>query len=408
MVQFFRALYLWFVSLSLWKKVGIVVILIGIPTTLYFVQFLNPQSGYVFDTVKKQTIQEIVSDSGSILSDGKVEVNSPTNGIITNVLVVNGQKVKEDDQLFSVKSSATVQEQQNAYATYQQAVASQNAAETLLHSYRSNMFTYWKAYTDLATNSTYESSKGVPNVENRKSAEFITAQDNWLAAEKQFNDQEQAVAAAGSAVTAAWTAYLATQTTTVTAPIDGIVENISVSAGKSVETPSLLAPDAKPVLTIVNSATVEAVLDIGQTDIAKVKPGQMVKIHPDPYKDAEYTGKVTRVDHLGTNIQGVITYRVYIEFTSSDDILRAGMTIDGDIVTNLQEDVLAIPNSAIVIYQGKKSVRILRNNAIAYTPVETGIKGETHTQITKGLSDGQQIIVGLTNQRAAQPSFMGL
>lgn len=410
MLTFFKALYTWFKMLPLWEKIGIVIILfVVVPGSFFLPQFLNQQTGYVFDTAKKTTITEIVTDSGKILSDGKVEVNSPTNGIVTAVNVQNGQWVKEDDQLFTVKSSATVQEQQTAFAAYQAAVAAENTAETLLPTYRAAMYTKWKTFTDLATNSTYESSKGVPNTDNRKNAEFQVSQDTWLAAEKQFLDQEQAVAAATAQVNAAWTAYLATQTTTATAPIDGLVENLAISPGKSVSVPTILNPTAKPVLTIVNSATVEAVLNIGQTDIAKVKPGQLVKIHPDPYKDKEYEGKVIRVDKLGQDLLGVITYNVYVEFKSLDEILRAGMTVDGDIITNQQERVLTVPNAAIVLYQGGKAVRILgKNNTIQYIPVKVGIRGDTRTEILEGISEGQQIISALTNEKAASPGFMGL
>lgn len=411
-MNFLRTLWssLWnkFIAYPLWGRIIIIVALIAIPVIISIIAAQNPASGYIFANAKKMTIKEVVSDSGNIISDGKVVVNSPTNGIITDLMVENGQKVKEDDPLFTVKSSATVQEQQTAYATYQQTVAAQNAAETLLHSYRSSMYTYWKAYTDLATNSTYESSKGVPNLENRKNAEFQTAQSNWYAAEKQFIDQEQAVGAAQAAVNAAWTAYQATQTTTATAPVGGIVENITVSVGKSVQVPSILAMNAAPVMTIINSASVEAVLNIGQTDIAKVKPGQQVIIYPDPYKDLTYDGIVTRVDRLGANIQGVITYNVYITFKSADEILRDGMTLDGDIITNIQENVLAVPNSAIVVYQGKKAVRILKDDVLTYIPVTIGIKGESYTQITSGIRDGQQVISSLTNERAAAPGFLGL
>ncbi|HET9947062.1 MAG TPA: efflux RND transporter periplasmic adaptor subunit [Patescibacteria group bacterium] len=397
-----------FIQLPLWKKITIcVVLLIGIGIISFFL-FFNKQTGFVFDTVKKTTVTEIVSDSGKITSDGKIDVNSPTNGVIEQIYVTNGQTVKEDQDLFRVKSSATAQEQQSALAAYQMAVANQNTAETLLHTYRSSMYTYWKAFTDMATNSTYEKSKGVPNEQARTSAEFQSTQDNWLAAEKQFIDQEQAVSAAQAQVNALWTAYLATQTSVVAAQISGVVNNISVSPGNSVSIPTITNPTPKPILTIVSSSKIEGVLEIGQTDIAKVKTGQEVRIHPDPYKDKEYDAQVIRVDTLGQDTQGVIFYNVYVEFSSTDEILKPGMTLDADIITNTKENVLTVPNSAIVLFQGSKAVRVLKDNKITYIPVKVGIKGETQTQILSGLSQGQQIIVALTNEKAARPSFLGL
>lgn len=375
----------------------------------YFLyQSFVSNNGYVFDTVKKTPITEVVSDSGSIISSGTLAVSSPTNGTIEALYVTNGETVIEDQKLFTVKSSATLQEQQAAFATYQAAVAALNAATTQQRTLRSAMYTSWKTYLDMATTSTYEQSKGVPNTEQRKSAEFQSTQENWLAAEKQFTDQEQAVAAAQSQVAAAWNAYQLTQSATVTAPTGGVVANLAISQGKSVTAATLLSP-AKPALVLITGNGVEAVLQIGQTDIAKVEKDQKVTVHPDAYKDRIYSGKVIRVDEVGENILGVVTYNVYVELAKTDNFLKSGMTIDGDIVTKEATDALTVPNSAVVLYQGGKAVRILgRNNTITYVPVKTGIRGETRTEILEGVPEGQQIIVALTNEKAARPSFMGL
>lgn len=393
--------------LPLWLKIGFIILIVVIIGVFIFIQASNKQTGYIFDTAKKNSITEVVSDSGEIISDGNIEINSPTNGIVTEVNVENGQRVKEDDQLFTVKSSATLQEQQTAYANYQTAVAQQNAAETLLHTYRSAMYTKWQVYMDLATSSQYESDHA-PKTTERTSSEFQIAQEDWLAAEKQFLDQEQAVQAAQSQVNAAWTAYQATQTAIITAPISGVITNLSVTVGKSVTTPTAFHPNASPVLTIVNSPKVEAVLYIGQTDIAKIKKGQLAKIHPDPYKNKQYEGKVIQVDTIGQDMQGVINYKVTIDFTNNDELLRPGMTIDGDIITRQINNTLTVPNSAVVLYKGEKTVRLVKENKLVYIPVTVGIEGENRTQILSGITEGQQIIVALTNEKAARPGFLGL
>jgi len=393
--------------LPLWLKISLIILFVIIIGVVISLQTSNKQTGYIFDTAKKTALTEIVSDSGEIISDGKIEVNSPTNGIVTEVFVKNGQTVKEDEQLLSIKSSATVQEQQTAYANYVTAVAQQNTAETLLHTYRSTMYTNWQTYMDLATSSQYESDHA-PKATERTSSEFQIAQEDWLATEKQYIDQQQAVAAAQAQVNAAWTAYQATQTAIVTAPISGIVTNLDVSVGNSVTIPTALHPNATPFLTIVNSPKVEAILYIGQTAIAKVKKGQQVKIHPDPYKDKEYDGTVIQVATLGQDMQGIITYKVTLGFTKSDDLLRPGMTIDGDIITQQLSNVLTVPNTAIVLYKGGKTVRVVKDKNLVYIPIKVGIVGEERTQILSGITKGQQIVVALTNEKAARPGFLGL
>lgn len=398
-----------FLGLSGKKKIAVVTALaVLFLVAFYFSRSIGNNGGYIIEPVKRATVSEIVSDSGKILSGGNIDVTSPTKGFIEELFVENGQAIKEDDKLFTVKSSATAQEQQTAYSAYLSAVSALKAAESLQHSLKSTMYTEWKAYLDMATNSTYESSKGVANESARNAAEFQSTKEDWLAAEKKVINQDAVVSANQAAVASAWTAYQATQTMTVTAQVPGTVENLSVAVGNSVSVPSILTPDVAPVLTIVVSATPEAVLSVGQTNIAKVKTGQKVVIHPDPYKDKDFEGTVGRLDDLGQNVAGVVTYNVYVHMKSPDDLLKPGMTVDGDIITNQKENVLTVPNSAVVLYKGGKAVRVKKGNSMEYIPVKTGIKGETKTEISEGVSEGQKIIIALTNEKIQRPSLLGL
>lgn len=397
-----------FLSLSSKMKVIVIAIIILFFGGIYFLKTINGNRGYIVEPVKRASIKEVVSDSGKIISGGSVDVYSPTKGFITELFVENGQTVKENDNLFTVKSSATTQEQETAYSTYLSAVSTLKASESLAHSLKSSMYTKWKTYFDLATNDTYEKSDGVPNEVNRNAAEFQSAKEDWLATERKVIDQDTAVAANRAAVAAAWTAYQTTQTTTIKAELPGLVRNLSVSLGNSVGVLSVLTPNVAPVLKIAAETKPEAVLAVGQTNIAKVKIGQKTLIHPDPYKDKNFEGVVIRIDDLGQNIAGVVTYNVYVEINNSNELLRSEMTVDGDIITNEKNDVLAVPNSAIVLYKDGKAVRATKGNSLEYLPVKTGIKGETITEILEGVSEGQKIIVALTNEKVKRPSLLGL
>ncbi len=409
-VTFVKQVFNRFVSLPRKTKVIVIIVFIVLFLGGIYVarKSFGGNGGYIVEPVKRSSVAEIVSDSGKILSVGSVDVNSPTKGFIEELFVENGQTVKENDKLFTVKSSATAQEQETAYSTYLSAVSALKASEGIAHSYRSSMFTEWKTYFDLATGDEYEKSEGVPDETTRNAAEFQSTKEDWLAAERKVIDQDTAVAANQAAVTAAWSAYQATQTTTVTAQVPGIVKNLSVSVGNSVNVPSILTPNVTPILKIAANAIPEAVLLVGQTNIAKVKKGQKVVIHPDPYKDKEFEGTVIRVDDLGQNIAGVVTYNVYTQIKNPNELLKPEMTVDGDIITNEKNDVLTVPNSAVVLYKGNKAVRVTKGKSMEYLPVKIGVKGETKTEIAEGLMEGQKIIVALTNEKVQRPNPLGL
>ncbi len=398
-----------FFGFSRRKKVLLVVIVIALGVFVFlYLRNANKKSGYIIEKVKISSLREVVSESGEMAVDSNIVVNSPTNGVVEELYVENGQNVKQGQDLFKVKSSATEQEKQTAYASYLAAKAQLDADNAKLYSLQSTMYSAWKTYKDIATSSTYENSDGTPKTMNRVLPEFTTSQDDWLAAEANYKNQQGVIAKDQAALSSTFLSYQATQTTTVKAPIDGVVSNISVSVGNSVSALTILTPSPKPILSILSSGSVEAVIPVDQADISKVAAGQKVIIRPDAYKDKKYNGTVIRIDSLGKNLQGVVTYKVYIKVDADKD-LKPGMTFDGDIVTKELNNVLTVPNSAVVLYQGAKAVRVLdKNNTLKYIPVKAGIKGETRTEILGGIEEGREIVVSLTNVNVARPSLLGL
>lgn len=397
-----------FFGLSFKKKLFVVILLIAAVIVIsIFINNSNKRNGYIFARAERTSLTEVVSESGSIASDGNIFVYSPTNGSISEIYVENGEPVKKGQELFKVESSATDVEKQTAYASYLAAKAVLDADTAELYSLQSTMFGEWKTYTDIATNSTFENEDGSPKTENRILTEFTRAQDDWLAAEANYKNQQSVIAKDQASLNSAYTSYLATQTTVVKSPLEGIVSNLSYSIGNSVTARTALALSAKPVLVIKNSESLEAVIPVGQTNIVKVGIGQKVIINPDAYKDKKYTGRVVRIDSIGENTSGVVTYNVYAT-VEADKYLKPGMTFDSDIVTEKLEDVLTVPNSAVVLNKGIKSVRVVDRSGLKYIPVKTGIKGETRTQILSGISDGQEVVSSLTNIKAERPGFLGL
>lgn len=387
----------------LWFSGGISLFLI----VLSFITSNSTRSGYLFGVVSTESITEVVSEPGAVLTSNTAVVYSPSNGFISSLYVSNDQTVKKGDTLFTVISSATEQEKKNAYAEYLKAKAALDADQAVKYSLQGTMFSSWKTFTDLSTNATYQNADGTPHTSHRLAAEFTSAQANWLAAEQAYKNQQSVIAKDQAVYAAAALAYKATQTATVTAPVDGIVTNLSISKGSSVITQTVLTPNPQPVLLLKSGATSEAVISISQTNITKVAVGQKVVIKPDAYKSKVFDGTISRLDSIGQNKDGVVTYYAYVQLTDTED-LRPGMTFDGDITTQSITDALAVPNSAVVYDKSVPTVRVLSQNKVVQIPIKVGIKGKTHTHVLEGLKKGQEIIVSLKNERAERPSFLGL
>ncbi len=99
------------------------------------------------------------------------------------------------------------------------------------------------------------------------------------------------------------------------------------------------------------------------------------------------------------------------------DRLRPGMSATAIITTDRRYDVIAIPLQALVerelqqdkpgtgnIAKEKKQVEgvfIIRDDKAVFTPVETGITGQNEIEITRGLIEQQEIVIGPYRQLRA-------
>lgn len=387
------------------KAVVIVVLVIAIGLVAQAIGNATKDPGYTLTTAKMGDVKEIVSESGNLSTSNRTDIYSPTNGIITAVHVENGDIVAKGQLLFEVESTATEQERRAAEANYLAAVSALNTAKANADSLQATMFNQWQTFKETAESDRYENSDGSPKYTERAESEFHIAEKSWTAAEKSYKNAETAIASAQSNVASTKLLLDATKDSQVKATADGVVENTSITEGSGVTINQVLAP-VRPVMTLVGDAPVEVAIDLGESDIAKVKPGEEAVLDVSAVDDKEYKGKVVRVDSVGTDEAGVIRYAVYIEVSNPDENLKPGMSVDAEIITKQLKDVLVVPNAAVKPYKGGRAVRVPgENGEVEFIRVKIGIRGKTNTQILEGISEGQEVITALSNESIDRPSL---
>lgn len=363
---------------------------------------------YKTAVVSASDVVEIVSESGTLVTNGRADVYSPTTGVIDAVYVTNGDSVHEGQELFTTKSTATAEEQAAAYAEYLAAKSALETAQATAHSLQADMFANWDEYKELAESDSYEHDDGTPKNHERELPEFQISQKSWYAAEAQYKKQQTVIAQAQAQTSAAWLGYQATQNAVVTAPIAGTVSNLAVIPGSGVRINAPAAP-ATPVLTVGNFTRNEALIQLGEDDIFKVQPEQEVSVTVDAIDNVTLRGIVRRVDTIGTEIGGVIRYGVYIELLDQHQDLRPGMSIDATITTARREGVMTVPNAAVKPYKGGRAVRVpgSKKGDVEYVPVTIGMRGESNTEIVSGVEMGQTVITTLPGEDAKKKGPLG-
>ncbi|MCF7830378.1 efflux RND transporter periplasmic adaptor subunit [Candidatus Gracilibacteria bacterium] len=174
----------------------------------------------------------------------------------------------------------------------------------------------------------------------------------------------------------------------IKAPFDGIIAKIDTEEGSYISSGTVVA-------TFIKKNKI-AEISLNEVDTAKVKVDQKVTITFDAIEDLSITGKVSEVDILGTVTQGVVTYNIKISFDTQDERIKPGMTVSTAIISDIAQDVIVVPNSAITYENNQEFVEVMEGKDPKKQRVEIGISNDTHTEIKSGLKEGDLIVTQKT------------
>jgi len=188
----------------------------------------------------------------------------------------------------------------------------------------------------------------------------------------------------------------------IVAPFDGMIASVSANVGEQV--------GSSPIITLVDLSSMHIEANIDETDIGKVSVGQSVHITFDSLPGLTLPGKVTAIAPSGNVQSGVVTYLVYVTPTQMDPRLRAGLTSTINIVIDQRTNVLYIPNRAIKIVGGTRTVAVPQpDGQIVMKQIQTGLSNDTNTEVISGLSQGDMVGIATTTSAAqVAPTSSGL
>jgi HlyD family secretion protein len=88
--------------------------------------------------------------------------------------------------------------------------------------------------------------------------------------------------------------------------------------------------------------------NVDAVDIGRVSVGQTAKVVADAYPDDAFTGEVIRIAPLGKTDQSVTVFSVIILVKNRGGRLKAGMSASVDIEIFRRQNVLLVPNEALI------------------------------------------------------------
>jgi HlyD family secretion protein len=358
------------------KYIYLALILVLIVGGYYW--YKKSQSGnttvqYKNATAERGTLVTSVSASGNIIVDQSATVDPTINGTVANLSVNVGDKVKKGQSLFNIENDDLGVTMTRSYSSYLQSQASLESA---------------KASKKEAKN----------NYENANSSDKSLFK-------KKLDAAEISVTVAEENIKAALADYQNKKSDAVErnvkSPIDGTVNAINVKNGDNLGASS--STHVAPII-IGDLNTLRAQVQVNEVDISNVSIGQKTMLTFDAIQNFTTSGKVEKMDSLGTTTQGVVTYNVTISMDSLDPRIKPDMSVTAAIITELKQNVITVPVSAVKTQEGNSYVEVLSGSVPIQTTVEVGASNDTSTEIISGINPGDKVVTQTINPNATSTS----
>jgi HlyD family secretion protein len=178
------------------------------------------------------------------------------------------------------------------------------------------------------------------------------------------------------------------QAATLVAPFAGTVTALYVTDGEYA---------SGPVVELVDTSSLRVVLDVDEVDIGAIRVGQPSAISLESWPERDLRAEVVSIAPKAQNRSGVVTYEVRLSFDPEDLPVLTGMTANADLTTAQRKDVLLVPNRAIIADRqaGRYYVSKINDGQVVRTEVTVGLRDDAFTEIRSGLSDGDQVYMGI-------------
>ena len=338
--------------------------------------FLCSCSGKQEELVKPvvQNITESVYASGTIKSRNQYEVFATVNGIISQQLVAEGDKIHKGDPIVTLVDETPTLNTENARlsATYSSVPYNMDK----LNEAKINVdLSLRKMRNDSALfqrrQNLWKEGIGTRNELEQSELAWNSSTTAYQAALLQYNNLMKQVDFAAQQSLKNWQIARSVKSDyTVTARQDGKVYKILKEPGElvTIQTPVAVMGDE-------NDFILE--LQVDEFDIAKIRPGQKVFVSMDSYQGQAFEARVTKIQPIMDERSR--SFEVEAVFTSPPPHLYPNLTVETNILISTKENALTIPRSYLL---GENMV-LLKNGE--KRKVVTGLKDYQRVEIISGL-----------------------
>ncbi len=314
--------------------------------------------GQAYFTVQRKDISQSIIATGIIKPKvgAEVKVGAQVSGVVKNLFVKTGSKVKKGDLLALIDPRSYRSQREKMLALKEIAATDKKFAELELNRDK-------QLYEQHAVSlRQYEITL--------QRYELAGAKMKQAEAEYEYADLQLGY-------------------TKIFSPINGTVASIATQEGETVAA-GFVSPT---FVTIIDLDQLELWAYVDETDIGRIRKGQSVSFTVDTYPGEAFEGKVETIYPKPEIQNNVVNYIAVVTITpSTENILRPEMTATVQAFTQLKKEILVVPKNAVQTEREKKFVTVFTNGRAEKRYITTGISDRKYYEVLSGISEKEKIM----------------
>jgi HlyD family secretion protein len=345
--------------------------------------------------VRGDLVQSVVA-SGHIETPFRVEIGSQITGTVKDVLVKEGEQVREGQQLIAIEASelvANVVQSQGAVAQAEARVRQlrelvKPAAEQSLKQARANLLNAEAAFErasklaagGFGTRATLD--EATRNLDVART-QVRTAELQVFTSGAEGSDYVMAETQLAQALANLSTAQARLGYATIAAPRDGVLITRNVERGSVVQ-------PGKTLLVLAPAGESQIVVQIDEKNLGQLALGQQAVASADAYPDQRFNATLSYINPaVDINRASV---EVKLAVIDPPKYLRQDMTVSVDIATAQRNDVVIVPARAVHDATTSPFVLKATSGRAVVQKVKLGLRGVGYFEVVEGVEPGDLVI----------------
>ena len=171
----------------------------------------------------------------------------------------------------------------------------------------------------------------------------------------------------------------------IRAPFSGVIVNLPhYTSSQWVEANTEVA-------TLMDYSRLYAELTLPGKEMDRIQQNQNVAVSNYSQEKQQLEGKVTQISPALDPTSRM--FKLKIEASNQDLLLKPGMFVRADIIVLEKEDVIVIPKDIILDRRGRKTVYVVQRGIALERRLELGIDNSDSVEVTKGLNPDDSLII---------------